>query len=201
MSTERKIVSLACPVCGNEMIQDGKIRLVCDICGAVRGQALPDYSLFDSAPISKEVIDKAFPPIEQDVDKIPDSIETYISDSVREITKFVDETEDEFIFEHISKYCDGVLAHEGITHIPKRLLERALICFQKEHKEEWDVLVGVEKPYYGCIYCAKETGPDGLDGYICLNKERRESWCLPMCSTDHDCSKCAYRVTKEDVRE
>lgn len=55
MATERKIVSLACPVCGNEMIQDGKIRIVCDICGAVRGQALPDYSLFDPAPILKVI--------------------------------------------------------------------------------------------------------------------------------------------------
>ena len=214
MSTERKIVSLACPFCGNEMIQDGKIRLKCDICGAVRGQALPDYSLMDVDPASipKEVLEKAFPPI--DYDKKPPFDKDVFDESVYEpanyiqsymdncMEKFItcEETECEFIFGHFTRYANGELFAGSQDIIPKRLLERALICFKEEHKEEWDVLMGVEKPYYGCIYCVKETGPDGLDGYKCWNKERRESWCLPMCSMDHDCSKCECRVTKEDVK-
>ena len=81
--------------------------------------------------------EKAFPPIGQ--------VEIYISDSMHKITKLVDETEDNFIFEHISSYVNGVMQHEGITKIPKRLLKRALVCFKEEHKEEWDVLMGIEE--------------------------------------------------------
>lgn len=89
--------------------------------------------------------EKAFLPIGQDMDKIPDSVETYISDSMHKITKLVNETEDAFIFEHISSYVNGVMQHEGITKIPKRLLERALVCFKEEHREEWDVLMGIKE--------------------------------------------------------
>lgn len=147
MSTERKIVSLACPVCGNEMIQDGKIRMVCDICGAVRGQALPDYSLFDPEPIPKEVLDKSFPPIDmpEDFVKLPEEITVY-SNGITEYVIHATETEDKFIFDHVSRYVNEELfTPEYQTVIPKRLLERALICFKEEHKEEWNVLMGIKE--------------------------------------------------------
>ncbi len=140
MGTETKIVSLACPVCGNEMIQDGKIRMKCDICGAVRGQALPDYSLFDPAPISKEVLDKAFPPID-----IPEEV-TLFNNGISEYAIHATETEDKFIFDHVSRYINEELfTPEYQTVIPKRLLERALICFKEEHRQEWDVLMGIKE--------------------------------------------------------
>jgi hypothetical protein len=146
MGTETKIVSLACPICGNEMIQNGKIRKVCDICGAVRGQALPDYSLFDPEPIPKEVLDKAFPPIDtSEVGELPEEI-TLFSNGIAEYVTHVTETEDKFIFDHVSRYINEELfTPEYQTIIPKRLLERALICFKEEHKEEWNVLMGIKE--------------------------------------------------------
>jgi hypothetical protein len=58
-------------------------------------------------------------------------------------TRLVNEDEDKFIFETIRTYTDGVLAHEGIIKIPKKLLERAIICFRNEHPEEFEFLLKV----------------------------------------------------------
>ena len=55
--------------------------------------------------------------------------------------RLIHEDEDKFIFETIRTYTDGVLAHEGIFKIPKKLLERALICFRSEHPEEFMYLL------------------------------------------------------------
>ena len=57
--------------------------------------------------------------------------------AINEYIRLVHEDEDKFIFEIIRTYTDGVLAHEGIIKIPKKLLERALICFRAEHPEEF----------------------------------------------------------------
>lgn len=51
------------------------------------------------------------------------------------------EDEDMFIFEKIRAYTDGVLASEGIIKIPKKIFERALICFKEEHSEEFMYLL------------------------------------------------------------
>lgn len=55
--------------------------------------------------------------------------------------RLIHEDEDKFIFETIRTYTDGVLAHEGMFKIPKKLLERALICFKAEHPEEFMYLL------------------------------------------------------------
>ena len=55
--------------------------------------------------------------------------------------RLINEDEDKFIFETIRTFTDGVLAHEGIFKIPKKLLERALICFKSEHPEEFVYLL------------------------------------------------------------
>ena len=55
--------------------------------------------------------------------------------------RLISEDEDKFIFETIRTYTDGVLAHEGIIKIPKKLLERAIICFRNEHPEEFMYLL------------------------------------------------------------
>lgn len=60
---------------------------------------------------------------------------------INEQIRLVHEDQDKFIFETISHYCDGVLAHEGIIKIPKKILERALICFKSEHPEEFMYLL------------------------------------------------------------
>ena len=56
---------------------------------------------------------------------------------INEQIRLVHEDQDKFIFETIKTFTDGVLAHEGIFKIPKKLLERALICFRSEHPEEF----------------------------------------------------------------
>ena len=63
--------------------------------------------------------------------------------------RLVHEDEDKFIFETIRTFTDGVFAHEGIFKIPKKLLERALICFKSEHPEEF-------------MYLLKEGDEDGI---------------------------------------
>lgn len=65
------------------------------------------------------------------------------SDVMQFITQ-VSEEEDEFIFTHLQKYCEGMTSVTGITHVPKQLLIRALTCFKEEHKEEFDFLMGRE---------------------------------------------------------
>jgi hypothetical protein len=60
---------------------------------------------------------------------------------INEQMSLIQEDEDKFIFETIRTYTDGVLAHEGIYKIPKKLLERALICFRSEHPEEFMYLL------------------------------------------------------------
>lgn len=55
--------------------------------------------------------------------------------------RLINEDEDKFIFETIRTYTDGVLAHEGIIKIPKKLLTRAIICFRNEHPEEFEILL------------------------------------------------------------
>ena len=61
--------------------------------------------------------------------------------AINEQMRLIHEDEDKFIFETIRTYTDGVLAHEGIIKIPKKLLERALICFKAEHPEEFMYLL------------------------------------------------------------
>lgn len=56
---------------------------------------------------------------------------------INEQMRLIHEDEDKFIFETIRTFTDGVLAHEGIIKIPKKLLERAIICFRSEHPEEF----------------------------------------------------------------
>lgn len=60
---------------------------------------------------------------------------------INEQIRLVQEDQDKFIFETISQYCDGVLANKGIIKIPKKLLERALICFKMEHPAEFELLL------------------------------------------------------------
>ena len=60
---------------------------------------------------------------------------------INEHIRIIHEDEDKFIFETIRTYTDGVLAHEGIFKIPKKLLEKALICFKSEHPEEFMCLL------------------------------------------------------------
>jgi len=55
--------------------------------------------------------------------------------------RLIQEDQDKFIFETIRTYTDGVLAHEGITKIPKKLLERAITCFKMEHPAEFEFLL------------------------------------------------------------
>jgi len=55
--------------------------------------------------------------------------------------RLINEDEDKFIFETIRTYTDGVLAHEGIIKIPKKLLTRAITCFRNEHPEEFMYLL------------------------------------------------------------
>ena len=57
--------------------------------------------------------------------------------AMNEQMRLICEDQDKFIFEIIRTYTDGVLAHEGIFKIPKKILERALICFRSEHPEEF----------------------------------------------------------------
>lgn len=64
-----------------------------------------------------------------------------ISGCIKEAIRLVKENEENFIFETIQSYTDGILAHCGITKIPKEVLKRALICFKEEHKEEFDFLM------------------------------------------------------------
>lgn len=66
-----------------------------------------------------------------------DDIQITINEQIR----LVHEDQDKFIFETIATYTDGVLAHEGIIKIPKKILERALICFRSEHPEEFMYLL------------------------------------------------------------
>ena len=65
----------------------------------------------------------------------------YASDVMTFITK-VTEEDDEFIFRHLQQYCEGMTSVTGITHVPKQLLIRALICFKEEHKDEYNFLMG-----------------------------------------------------------
>lgn len=52
------------------------------------------------------------------------------------------ETEDDFMFEFMSKYLDGAIVRkDGFLHIPKLLLIRALDCFKEEHAEEWNYIM------------------------------------------------------------
>lgn len=53
----------------------------------------------------------------------------------------IHEDEDKFIFETIRTYTDGILVDKGIFKIPKKLLERALICFKYDHPEEFRYLL------------------------------------------------------------
>ena len=71
------------------------------------------------------------------------TLELYFNEMKEKIIE-LEETEDEFIFSHLSKYCNGAIEYEGDTIIPKRLLIRALTCFKHEHREEWDVLMKME---------------------------------------------------------
>lgn len=70
-----------------------------------------------------------------------EEIQTMINEQMR----LIHEDEDKFIFETIRTYTDGVLAHEGIFKIPKKLLERAIICFRAEHPEEFMYLLKGDK--------------------------------------------------------
>ena len=60
---------------------------------------------------------------------------------INEQLRLIHEDQDKFIFETIRTYTDGVLAHEGIIKIPKKLLERAITCFKMEHPAEFELLL------------------------------------------------------------
>lgn len=80
-----------------------------------------------------------------DLVKLPEEI-TVFSNGIKEYAIHATETEDKFIFDHVSRYINEELfTPEYQTVIPKRLLERALICFKEEHKEEWNVLMGIKE--------------------------------------------------------
>lgn len=81
----------------------------------------------------------------EDLVKLPEET-TLFSNGIVEYVTHVTETEDKFIFDHVSRYVNEELfTPEYQTIIPKRLLERALICFKEEHKEEWNVLMGIKE--------------------------------------------------------
>lgn len=61
--------------------------------------------------------------------------------TINEQIRLIHEDQDKFIFEIIRTYTDGVLAHEGIIKIPKKLLERAITCFKMEHPAEFELLL------------------------------------------------------------
>ena len=76
---------------------------------------------------------------------LPEEV-TLLSNGIVEYVTHVTETEDKFIFDHVSRYVNEELfTPEYQTIVPKRLLERALICFKEEHKEEWNVLMGIKE--------------------------------------------------------
>lgn len=80
-----------------------------------------------------------------DLVKLPEEI-TLFNNGITEYAIHVTETEDKFIFDHVSRYINEELfTPEYQTVIPKRLLERALICFKEEHKDEWNVLMGIKE--------------------------------------------------------
>lgn len=68
-----------------------------------------------------------------------------IQKMLNEQTRLICEDQDKFIFETIRTYTDGVLAHKGIIKIPKKLLERAIICFKLEHPAEFELLLNGDK--------------------------------------------------------
>ena len=71
--------------------------------------------------------------------------ELNMNDLMMKVTLEYEEQADEFIFRHLQKYCDGVVRCTGETHVPKKLLERALICFRQEHKDEYNTLMGIKE--------------------------------------------------------
>lgn len=88
------------------------------------------------------------PPINYDkkipINDIPEDL--VLSNGITEYVTHVTETEDKFIFDHVSRYINEELfTPEYQTIVPKRLLERALICFKEEHKDEWNVLMGIKE--------------------------------------------------------
>lgn len=83
---------------------------------------------------------------EKPLDLVPPEDIAIVTNGITEYAIHVTETEDKFIFDHVSRYVNEELfTPEYQTVIPKRLLERALICFKEEHKDEWNVLMGIKE--------------------------------------------------------
>lgn len=47
------------------------------------------------------------------------------------------ENEDEFVLELIRPYCEKIVER----HLPKIIIKRALLTYQREHEEEWNYLL------------------------------------------------------------
>ena len=76
--------------------------------------------------------------------ELPDKVEAHVSDYMEKMTTF-EEKEDEFIFEHLARWYGSVTSLIGVTVIPKRLIIRAVECFKREHKEEFEAIMKGEK--------------------------------------------------------
>ena len=63
--------------------------------------------------------------------------ETSILSLIEQVTYTMCEERDKFIYEAIGPYVDSLCQNK----IPKKLLERALSAFCKEHPEEWEMLL------------------------------------------------------------
>ena len=55
------------------------------------------------------------------------------------VTTEVKENDEDFIVEHVGKWCAD--QRKSSYPISKRLLLRALYCFEQEHKEEYEMLM------------------------------------------------------------
>lgn len=95
------------------------------------------------------------------------------AENVIEFCTTVSEEEDEFIFKHLQKYCDGVSSITGITHVPKKLLIRAIECFKGEHKEEFNFIMNrdeaetIKKPHWIYLGYKEEWWGDYYQCSVC----------------------------------
>lgn len=75
-----------------------------------------------------------------EIQELPKSVAGHINQSLEKMTTF-EEKEDEFIFEHLARWYGSVTSLIGVTRIPKRLLIRAVECFKREHREEFEAIM------------------------------------------------------------
>ena len=77
-----------------------------------------DFDMFKSKEESERQMDS------NDVINISYTLDTQMSETV-----------DDFIFEYISPWCEGIVQHK----VSKKMLERALLEYQANHPEEFTV--------------------------------------------------------------